>query len=321
MVKYRSYDHVERFGSDDVNGIEIGKIYIFPKLDGTNAVIWCDEGQVCAGSRNRQITVESDNHGFAAKVKTWENSLLEIFKLYPSFILYGEFLKSHTIKTYRDDAWNKFYLFDVYDTIKHQYISYDRYKELFDLWIKPDGFEILQPLCIINNPSIDQLNSQVQTNTYLIKDGAGIGEGIVLKNYLWFNKYGRQPWAKIVTNDFKEKNSREFGVTVKEGPKTLEPLIVNEFCTAELVGKTKAKIIAGIANENNLEINDPNAQQEILTKFRAKIIPQLLGRVFHDLVTEEIWAILRKYGNPVLNFGLLNKLTILRVKEVCKDLF
>ncbi|KKL61905.1 hypothetical protein LCGC14_2190600, partial [marine sediment metagenome] len=34
------------------------------------------------------------------------------------------------------------------------------------------------------------------------------GEGIVLKNYQWENRWGEQPWAKIVRNEFKEENKR-----------------------------------------------------------------------------------------------------------------
>jgi hypothetical protein len=34
------YMHLERFGNDEVEGIEIGTTYVFPKLDGTNAQVW-----------------------------------------------------------------------------------------------------------------------------------------------------------------------------------------------------------------------------------------------------------------------------------------
>ena len=46
------------------------------KLDGTNAQVFITEdGQVYAGSRNRWITPEADNHGFARWVKDNEDAL------------------------------------------------------------------------------------------------------------------------------------------------------------------------------------------------------------------------------------------------------
>jgi len=34
--KFMKYQHVERYGTDEVEGIELGETYIFPKIDGTN---------------------------------------------------------------------------------------------------------------------------------------------------------------------------------------------------------------------------------------------------------------------------------------------
>ena len=62
---------------------EFGKIYrwtrdlvITEKIDGTNAqVLVTEDGQVLAGSRNRYITPEADNFGFARWVKEHEDEL------------------------------------------------------------------------------------------------------------------------------------------------------------------------------------------------------------------------------------------------------
>ena len=324
MVHYRSYDHVEHIGRDEVENIDIGKCYIFPKLDGTNAVIFLDDdGNVCAGSRNRKITIENDNHGFAALVKNSEKELITFLSEFPNIILYGEFLKKHTLGTYRPEAWNRFYLFDIFDVKEGKYIPFSEWESMWmdHPWKQPEWFQILLPLCIINSPSQEQLQTQVETNTYLIQDGAGVGEGICIKNYEWFNKYGRQQWAKIVRNEFKEKNMLAFGITEKNGPKIIELLVAQQFCTPELVGKTRAKIVADVANENKLDLSEPNMQQIVESRFRGKIIPQLLGRVYHDLVVEDIWTILKKHSNPTINFGLLNRHVVAKVKEYSQDLF
>lgn len=53
-------------------------VVITEKIDGTNAqIVVTPEGQVLAGSRNRWITPEKDNYGFAKWVKEHEDELRE----------------------------------------------------------------------------------------------------------------------------------------------------------------------------------------------------------------------------------------------------
>ena len=61
------YPHLERFGNAGVQDIEFGVTHVFPKLDGTNASVWHEDG-IKAGSRNRVLSVESDNAGFFAHI-------------------------------------------------------------------------------------------------------------------------------------------------------------------------------------------------------------------------------------------------------------
>ena len=79
-MKFRKYQHIERFGTDEVLGIDDGLNYIFPKIDGTNSSVWLDEGVITAGSRNRELTLDKDNAGFCAwvsnkKICIWQQRL------------------------------------------------------------------------------------------------------------------------------------------------------------------------------------------------------------------------------------------------------
>lgn len=183
------------------------------------------------------------------------------------------------------------------------------------------GLDVIEPLCTITNPTHEQVLAQVETNTYLIADGAGLGAGIVAKRYDWKNRFGRQPWAKVVRNSFREDNRRAFGVTEKTGAFQVEVAIADEFVTAHLVGKTRAKIVADIANEHSVDLNEPNAQNRIEQTHRGKLIPQLLGRVYHDLIVEELWPALKKHRGCTINFRELNAHCTRRVKELAGDLF
>ena len=74
MINYSKYQHIERLGSAEVDGILDGVCHIFPKLDGTNSQLWWDNG-LKAGSRNRELSVESDNAGFYNWALTQSNIL------------------------------------------------------------------------------------------------------------------------------------------------------------------------------------------------------------------------------------------------------
>ena len=60
-MQFVKYQHVEKYGTAETEGIQHGMCYIFPKIDGTNGSIWVDFPDIKAGSRNRELTLENDN--------------------------------------------------------------------------------------------------------------------------------------------------------------------------------------------------------------------------------------------------------------------
>ena len=64
-MNYISYQHIERINTPGTAGIEYGMCYIFPKLDGTNSVMWLnDDGTLGGGSRKRILSLDNDNANF-----------------------------------------------------------------------------------------------------------------------------------------------------------------------------------------------------------------------------------------------------------------
>lgn len=301
-MEFVKYQHIERFGTDEVEGIELGKVYIFPKLDGTNSSVWLDnEGNLKAGSRNRELTLDKDNGGFYAYALSQPNIKAYLEK-HPTHRLYGEFLIPHTLRTYRNDAWRKLYIFDVCIDKEDggvEYIPYEIYQPLLEEF----SIDYIPPLAILKNGNYEMFLKALEKNVFLIEDGKGVGEGIVIKNYNFYNKYGRQTWAKIVTNEFKERHHKAMGAPVIKSTKMIEERIVEDFCTEAFIEKEYAKIV----NDNN--------------GWTSKYIPQLLGRVFSELIKEEMWNIVKTYKNPTINFKTLNTLVINKIKTVKKDMF
>ena len=297
MTELTKYMHLERLGTNEVDGIENGTCYVFPKLDGTNASVWMEDGAFYAGSRNRVLSSGADNAGFYA-FAAQDHAIGEYLTKYPHHILYGEWLVPHSLKTYRDDAWRRFYVFDVLDSASGALIHYENYKDN----VAAAGLDFLAPIAIVKNGVTDHFLKCLDKNVHMIKDGMGVGEGVVIKNYSFQNKFGRVTWAKLITNSFKEEHHKSMGAP-EVGGAVIEETIVREFVTDHLINKSVAKITVD---------NDG---------WTSKMIPRLLGMVWHDLITEELWEILKRHKNPKIDFATLNRFCIMKVKEIRHDLF
>lgn len=301
-MDFLKYIHLERLGNDEVQGIEFGECWIFPKLDGTNGSLWWNDG-INAGSRNRHLSLEADNAGFYQATISDER-YGHFFKQYGHLRLYGEWLVPHAFQGYRKDAWRKFYIFDVSCDNGagdgEHFLPYQNYESL----LKEYNLDYVIPQCKIINPTYDALLHELKQNHFLCEDGKGPGEGIVIKNYGFYNQYKRQVWGKLVSNEYKEQHTKFHGVAEKTFGKSVEEKIVELFVTGALIDKEYAKIVNEVGGWN------------------SRLIPRLFHTVFHSVVTEEMWEILRKLGNKInVNFGALQALTIQKIKEHKRELF
>lgn len=295
-MEFIKYQHLERFGNDEVSGIELGECYVFPKLDGTNASVWTGPNSVvCGGSRNRQLSLDNDNAGFLRYVGD-NPRLCDLVLGNPNLIFYGEWLVPHTLTTYRDDAWRRFWIFDVLNRESGQLLRYDDYAVL----LNAHGVDYIPPLAKIKNGSYENFIHVLEQNNFFIQDGKGLGEGVVLKNYEFYNKFGRQVWAKIVRTEFKEEHSRAMGCPETE-TKLLEEQVAEQFVTEALVKKCYAKLA--------------------LDGWNSKKIPELIGRVWYDLITEEMWNILKAFPKAKIDFTTLKHFAIKRIKNNLPEVF
>ena len=307
-MTFKRYQHLERFGTTEVERIELGECYVFPKIDGTNSSVWIENGEIKAGSRNRELSLEKDNAGFYEWVLKQEN-IKNFLCENPNLRLFGEWLVPHSLKTYRENAWRNFYVFDVAEVkskedLLHEgddhliYKHYNFYQPILEKY----GINYIPPISIIQKGDYDYFVKQLEKNVFLIEDGKGAGEGIVIKNYDFRNKYNRNTFAKIVTSEFKEKHAKEMGASVVKRKDLIEETIADEFITKALCEKVFSKI----ENQGG---------------WSSKKIPQLLNTVFYDLVKEDSWEFVKKHKNPIINFGTLQHFTFMKVKEHLPQVF
>lgn len=294
-MKFRKYQHVSKLGNLETRGLLDGICHVFYKIDGTNASIWMeDDGSIGCGSRNRELSLNSDNAGFCQWVMHNRSKFENLFKeTLDDVTLYGEWLVPHSLKTYREEAWRDFYVFDVVDS-RGNHVAYDDYKPALDHF----GINYIPPIATIKNPTEEQLSRFLEkSGDFLIKDGMGKGEGIVIKNYEYINPLGRQTWGKIVTNEFKEKHSREMGAPSVNNTITVEEKIVANFLSEEFIKKEISKI--SLENEG----------------WDNRFLPRLFGVVTHEFIKDEIHNILKKYKNPKIDFGFLYGCIVRKCKD------
>ena len=303
-MEFRKYQHIERLGSLEVDDILLGTCYVFPKIDGTNGSIWIDEGIFKAGSRNRELTENKDNANFYKSILTESqfDGIKKLLKDNTNYKIFGEWLIPHSLKTYRDEAWRKFYVFDIIvevDENEFRYMKYEEYQKICEKY----NINYIPCLKIIKNPTEERLYTSLVENDYLIKDGEGQGEGLVIKNYDFVNKFGRTIWAKIVTSEFKEKHRKVMGASEITEKQLSEDKIIETYCTEALVEKIYSKIV--------------NEKEGWCSKF----IPRLLETVFHDLVVECTYNAINKLKIKKIDFVRLKKLTHQKIKQVKNKLF
>lgn len=302
-MKYKSYQHIEKLGKSEVDGILKGTCYISYKIDGTNGCIFYDEGEIKFGSRSRELNYKEgkDNQGFSVLIATGEKykpmyeDLQKFFERYPNYIIYGEWLVNGTIKRYKEDAKKQFYIFDIYDPENDVYINYDDYKNELDHNFP--NLKYIPLLAKLENPKVEDLEALLdKTGDFLITEGKG--EGIVIKNYKFRNIYGRTTWAKLLTEDFikAKAHTRQENKSLKEqSPIEYD---ISKLMTIEHISKEYNKLLE-------------NKQ----TEWEMKYIPELFQRAFTEFLNDNLELILKKFHNPTINFHVLKKLCDDRVKE------
>lgn len=297
MSVFHSYEKVERLEKEECDGILNGGCYIFEKIDGANAQIYLDTEtrEIAFASRNRVLGI-GDNlisgdsfRGFAAWVKENRFKLQQFFDLHPDFILNGEWLIKHSIQ-YSPTAYNRFYVFDIYNSKAQRYIGIESHRSWQDLYSMNIDFVPFDTW--VENPTMDNLRMHLESPS---RYGAPFREGIVIKNYDFCNKFGRQPYAKLLHETFQEVKSKP---KAPIGLDAIELAIQVQYVTAARVEKIKNKIA------------DTQAERPGM-----KDIPKLINMVWYDIITEEMNDILKRLKDPTINFKLLKRLVFDRAKE------
>jgi len=292
-MTFKKYPKVHRLGKEEVEGILLGDVHVQEKIDGANTSIWLKKnGEIACGSRSREL--DEGFNGFVDYAKSHKgiNSLLRV---HPGWRLYGEWLVRHTI-SYNETSYRQFYLFDI-TTVRDEE-EVEEFKTTIFVNGIADTYGIKSPeyYGMFHNPTLENLQE------YVGKSALGeVGEGIVLKNFEFRDKFGNHNYAKIVTEKFKEDNAITFGGNNKHSETYWEMYIVNKYITLPRVQKIMNKL-----------------QPVIDKKLDLEHIPRVANTVYHDMLTEEIWEIAKKVG--AIDFKKLSQLCNRKAIQIYKDI-
>lgn len=302
------YQHIERLGHEDCEGLLEGEVVVQEKLDGANlTVAWDleagDNGDIVIASRNRVISVRGSQGGDGplGRAVTYvleHPGFRALFRKKPLWVLRGEWLAPHSITYDKDWCW-KLVVFDVQERPELGYVHWRKYADVLTRHEIP----WVPALATLFNPSVVDV-------TQLAEGRSGYGdvqrEGIVVKNYGFRNQHGRATWGKCVTADFREKHRVAHGATRHDPAE----VAFAARCTEELVHKEMRKIQADVLLKDGV--------------FDVRQMPRIIGTMWHVMFHEELWGFLKRNkraANEGFVFREARRLVEARTREVALRVF
>lgn len=301
MKEIKKYMDIIRYGKASTQGIikEGDKISITEKIDGANASFTVDKENtngVSCYSRRLILNEENTLRGFYKWVN--DNIVPIKDKLNPNYRYIGEWLVSHKVQ-YQEDKYQQFYMFSIWDENKEEYVS----DEIVISEAERLGLKTVEYFYIGDFISYEHMSSFIgKSNITKMPD---TGEGIVVKNSNYFDKYGKQVFVKLVSENFAEIQKQKLPKNPNIHEK--EVAIIKTVLTKPRVDKLMHKLI----DENEL------TRDEFVIENMKKLIKLLGNRVYEDMIKEEN-EILDQFEEKILK-KQIGKILPQIIKDVLKD--
>lgn len=269
MKEIKKYTSIIRYGkSTTVDVLNEGDIIsITEKIDGANASFRIDETNelgVSCYSRNCALDRDNTLGGFYNWVGEYIVPLKD--KLNPNYIYYGEWLNKHKV-VYKEEYYKKFYLFSIWDIKNEKYLG----DEIVISEAERLGLTTVNYFYIGKFISYNHLMSFVGKSTMTLEPNTG--EGIVVKNVSYRDKYGSQCFVKIVSEKFAE-------VQQQKKPKNPNIDKVSSLVHSVLTKPRVEKLLFKLIDEGKLK-------EGFSTKDIGTVLKLLGNAVYEDIMKEE----------------------------------
>lgn len=268
MKEHKKYMNIVRLGHKSTQGVlNVGdKITVTEKIDGANAHFGFDgdsHDKLIVGSRNQKLSDQQTLNGFYF----WVIQNINPLQLIDGYRYYGEWLVPHKIK-YKEDAYKQFYLFSIYDENKQEYLSDEIVKnEAIRLGLK-------QPEYFYEGGYISFEHLQQFIGRSNLTEVPNTGEGIVVKNVGYKDRFGNQMFVKLVSESFAEIQKQKLP---KDPSKKSEiESLVQSVLTENRVEKILLKKVTNGELKSDFGIEDMGSILKIVT-----------SDIFYDCMKEE----------------------------------
>lgn len=210
-------------------------IVIQEKLDGANASFTMDSGTLYAFSRNRQLDESNTLGGFYNFVLNTFDSRKNL--LNDDYIYFGEWLNPHKVKY--EGYEKQFFLFDIYSKSKQQYLDFKEVEhEAITL-----NINLIPVFYEGKYESFEQLESYIgQTKVNGKLGDKQLGEGIIVKNVSYRDRFGNQMFVKLVVDEFREVQKQKKAKNPTEFMNTSEYILAESFATKGRIDKIIYKL-------------------------------------------------------------------------------
>jgi hypothetical protein len=222
-----------------------------------------DGDKVVCYSRNNQLFggKESNLDGFYE----WVQENIKSEDLISGYIYYGEWSNRHKID-YGENL-KKFFMFDVYSNIiecYHDLLVIKGEAERLGLTLAPIFYE---------GEYVSEEHIQSFAGKSMLSPD-GVGEGVVVKNYSYTDRYGNQLFTKVVTKEFQEAN----GVSFKEMKAKTDP--ISQFINGTVTEARIEKMFYKLVDEGKLK-------EDFAIEDMGIILKLLGSSVYDDVMKEE----------------------------------
>lgn len=297
MTEMKKYHSIVRLGHKSTHDVlkEGDKIIVQEKIDGANASFRKDGDIIRAFSRNKELNEENNLGGFYQ----WVQENIDIDQLVEEGIYFGEWTNPHKVKY--PEYQKKFFLFDIFDTETSRYIDFKLVKnqsELLNVNLVPVFYEGEYK----SFEHLEQFIGQTFLGGQL--GDKKTGEGVVVKNIDYRDRFGEQLFVKLVAPEFRE-------VQKQKAPKnpirveTEEQKFIKTVITEARVEKILYKLVDegkldprfGIEDMGNvlkigsgLILDDVlNEESDLLPEdYEIKDVKKSLGKYFPQVVKQVI---------------------------------
>lgn len=272
-MQQKKFMDIQRLKDQFVDGFRPeDMIVVQEKIDGSNAATRYDAetGTMVTFSRKKTLDQYNTLNGFYNYIQTLN---VDDYKEFPQYVIFGEWTGARNAIIYNKESTNKWYVFDIYDVEKEQYLPQEYVKE----------FAEEHDLIYVNTYYVGPFISWEHTMSFMGTSAYGdTQEGIVVKNQTRLNDQSeRLPFVvKIVGEKFQEIKKSNHIRKIEDPQKLQERQNAMTLTESIVTMRRVEKELYKMRDEGILPLDWSESDM-------TKVARELPSRVYADCVKEE----------------------------------